>query len=97
MTEPVTAVPRSARYGFGAGVARSAGRGIARRGALARVGDPEVAADLTAETFAAALASAHPFDPGLASPGGVPMSEMRAMDARHHTPDSRFRSRVKAA
>ncbi len=28
---------------------------------LARVGDPEVAADLTAETFAAALASAHRF------------------------------------
>jgi RNA polymerase sigma factor (sigma-70 family) len=30
---------------------------------LARVGDPEVAADLTAETFAAALASAHRFRP----------------------------------
>jgi RNA polymerase sigma factor (sigma-70 family) len=30
---------------------------------LARVGDPEVAADLTAETFAAALASAHRFKP----------------------------------
>src|ERR687898_489120 len=28
---------------------------------LGRVGDPEVAADLTAETFAAALASAHRF------------------------------------
>jgi RNA polymerase sigma factor (sigma-70 family) len=30
---------------------------------LARVGDPEVAADLTAETFAAALGSAHRFKP----------------------------------
>jgi RNA polymerase sigma factor (sigma-70 family) len=30
---------------------------------LARIGDPEVAADLTAETFAAALASAHRFRP----------------------------------
>jgi RNA polymerase sigma-70 factor (ECF subfamily) len=30
---------------------------------LARVGDPEVAADLTAETFAAALVSAHRFRP----------------------------------
>jgi RNA polymerase sigma factor (sigma-70 family) len=30
---------------------------------LSRVGDPEVAADLTAETFAAALASAHRFRP----------------------------------
>ena len=30
---------------------------------LARVGDEEVAADLTAETFAAALASAHRFRP----------------------------------
>jgi RNA polymerase sigma factor (sigma-70 family) len=30
---------------------------------LARVGDPEVAADLTAETFAAALGSAHRFRP----------------------------------
>ena len=30
---------------------------------LTRVGDPEVAADLTAETFAAALASAHRFRP----------------------------------
>jgi RNA polymerase sigma factor (sigma-70 family) len=30
---------------------------------LARVGEPEVAADLTAETFAAALASAHRFRP----------------------------------
>ena len=30
---------------------------------LARVGDREVAADLTAETFAAALASAHRFQP----------------------------------
>jgi RNA polymerase sigma-70 factor (ECF subfamily) len=30
---------------------------------LARVGDPEVAADLTAETFAAALASSHRFRP----------------------------------
>jgi RNA polymerase sigma factor (sigma-70 family) len=30
---------------------------------LARVGDPEVAADLTAETFAAALTSAHRFRP----------------------------------
>jgi DNA-directed RNA polymerase specialized sigma24 family protein len=38
---------------------------------LARVGDPEVAADLTAETFAAALVSAHRFRPRKKKPASA--------------------------
>jgi RNA polymerase sigma factor (sigma-70 family) len=58
---------------------------------LARVGDPEVAADLTAETFASALASAHRFrarrEPALAWLFGI---------ARNVLAISRRRGRVEA-
>src|SRR5215211_2401267 len=58
---------------------------------LARVGDPEVAADLTAETFAAALASAHRFrrrkEPAAAWLFGI---------ARNNLALSRRRGRVEA-
>jgi DNA-directed RNA polymerase specialized sigma24 family protein len=58
---------------------------------LARVGDPEVAADLTAETFAAALASAHRF-----RPRKKPASAWLFGIARNTLAMSRRRGRVEA-
>ena len=58
---------------------------------LARVGDPEVAADLTAETFAAALASAHRF-----RPRRKPASAWLFGIARNKLAMSRRRGRVEA-
>jgi RNA polymerase sigma factor (sigma-70 family) len=58
---------------------------------LARVGDAEVAADLTAETFAAALASAHRF-----RPRKEPASAWLFGIARNNLAMSRRRGRVEA-
>jgi RNA polymerase sigma factor (sigma-70 family) len=59
--ETLLAQARSEPAAFGAFYRRHEDRMLSYF--LARVGDPEVAADLTAETFAAALASAHRFKP----------------------------------
>jgi RNA polymerase sigma factor (sigma-70 family) len=59
--ETLLAMARRDPAAFGAFYRRHEDRTL--RYFLARVGDPEVAADLTAETFAAALASAHRFRP----------------------------------
>jgi RNA polymerase sigma factor (sigma-70 family) len=59
--ETLLAQARSEPSAFGAFYRRHEDRMLSYF--LARVGDPEVAADLTAETFAAALASAHRFKP----------------------------------
>jgi RNA polymerase sigma factor (sigma-70 family) len=59
--ERLLALARSEPAAFGAFYRRHEDRMLSYF--LARVGDPEVAADLTAETFAAALASAHRFKP----------------------------------
>jgi RNA polymerase sigma-70 factor (ECF subfamily) len=64
---------------------------------LARVGDPEVAADLTAETFAAALASAHRFrprkNPASAWLFGIARNNL-AMSRRKGRVESRARGRL---
>jgi RNA polymerase sigma factor (sigma-70 family) len=64
---------------------------------LARVGDPEVAADLTAETFAAALASAHRFrprrKPAVAWLFGIARNKL-AMSRRRGRVDARARRRL---
>jgi RNA polymerase sigma factor (sigma-70 family) len=59
---------------------------------LARVGDPEVAADLTAETFAAALISVHRFRPRKKKPAAAWLFGI----ARHNLAMSRRRGRVDA-
>jgi RNA polymerase sigma factor (sigma-70 family) len=59
--ERLLASTRGEPAGFGAFYRRHEGQVLGYF--LARAGDPEVAADLTAETFAAALASAHRFRP----------------------------------
>jgi RNA polymerase sigma factor (sigma-70 family) len=59
--ETLLASARSHPVAFGAFYRRHEDRVLSYF--LARVGDPEVAADLTAETFAAALSSAHRFKP----------------------------------
>jgi RNA polymerase sigma factor (sigma-70 family) len=58
---------------------------------LARVGDPEVAADLTAETFAGALSSAHRF-----RPRRQPASAWLFGIARNNLAMSRRQGRVEA-
>ena len=58
---------------------------------LARVGDPEVAADLTAETFAAALGSSHRF-----RPRKKPASAWLFGIARNNLAMSRRQGRVEA-
>ena len=64
---------------------------------LSRVGDPEVAADLTAETFAAALASAHRFrprrKPAVAWLFGIARNNL-AMSRRQGRVDARARRRL---
>jgi RNA polymerase sigma factor (sigma-70 family) len=64
---------------------------------LARVGDPEVAADLTAETFAAALSSSHRFrparQPAVAWLFGIARNTL-AMSRRRGRVDARARSRL---
>ena len=65
---------------------------------LARVGDPEVAADLTAETFAAALASAHRFRPRRKKPAvawlfGIARNKL-AMSRRQGRVDARARRAI---
>jgi RNA polymerase sigma factor (sigma-70 family) len=65
---------------------------------LARVGDPEVAADLTAETFAAALVSAHRFRPRRATPAaawlfGIARNTL-AMSRRQGRVEARARRRL---
>src|SRR5262245_53302107 len=59
---------------------------------LARVGDEEVAADLTAETFAAALASLHRFRPRRKKPAAAWLFGI----ARNNLAMSRRRGRVEA-
>jgi RNA polymerase sigma factor (sigma-70 family) len=59
---------------------------------LARVGDPEVAADLTAETFAAALVSAHRFRPRKKQPAAAWLFGI----ARNNLAMSRRQGRVEA-
>jgi RNA polymerase sigma factor (sigma-70 family) len=59
---------------------------------LARVGDPEVAADLTAETFAAALVSAHRFRPRKKKPASAWLFGI----ARNNLAMSRRQGRVEA-
>ena len=67
---------------------------------LARVGDPEVAADLTAETFAAALASSHRFrprrKPAVAWLFGIARNKL-AMSRRRGRVDARARRRLSMA
>ena len=64
---------------------------------LARVGDPEVAADLTAETFAAALVSAHRFrsrrEPAAAWLFGIARNTL-AMSRRRGRVEARARRRL---
>ena len=65
---------------------------------LARVGDPEVAADLTAETFAAALVSAHRFRPRRKKPAsawlfGIARNNL-AMSRRSGRVEARARRRL---
>jgi RNA polymerase sigma factor (sigma-70 family) len=65
---------------------------------LARVGDPEVAADLTAETFAAALTSAHRFRPRKKKPAvawlfGIARNQL-AMSRRQGRVEARARRRL---
>jgi RNA polymerase sigma-70 factor (ECF subfamily) len=65
---------------------------------LARVGDPEVAADLTAETFAAALVSAHRFRPRKKKPAaawlfGIARNQL-AMSRRQGRVEARARRRL---
>lgn len=65
---------------------------------LARVGDPEVAADLTAETFAAALVSAPRFRPRKKKPAaawlfGIARNKL-AMSRRQGRVDARARRRL---
>lgn len=64
---------------------------------LARAGDPEVAADLTAETFAAALVSAHRFrrrrEPAVAWLFGIARNTL-AMSRRRGRVDARARRRL---
>ena len=65
---------------------------------LARVGDPEVAADLTAETFAAALVSAHRFRPRKKNPAsawlfGIARNNL-AMSRRSGRVEARARRRL---
>jgi RNA polymerase sigma-70 factor (ECF subfamily) len=65
---------------------------------LARVGDPEVAADLTAETFAAALVSVHRFRPRKKKPAaawlfGIARNNL-AMSRRQGRVDARARRRL---
>jgi RNA polymerase sigma factor (sigma-70 family) len=67
---------------------------------LARVGDPEVAADLTAETFAAALASAHRFrprrKPAVAWLFGIARNNL-AMSRRRGRVEARARHKLRMA
>jgi RNA polymerase sigma factor (sigma-70 family) len=64
---------------------------------LARVGEPEVAADLTAETFAAALASSHRFrrrkEPAVAWLFGIARNTL-AMSRRQGRVEARARHRL---
>ena len=65
---------------------------------LVRVGDPEVAADLTAETFAAALASCHRFRPRRKKPAsawlfGIARNKL-AMSRRQGRVEARARRRL---
>ena len=65
---------------------------------LGRVGDPEVAADLTAETFAAALVSAHRFRPRRKNPAsawlfGIARNQL-AMSRRQGRVEDRARRRL---
>ena len=65
---------------------------------LARVGDPEVAADLTAETFAAALVSAHRYRPRKKKPAvawlfGIARNKL-AMSRRQGRVEARARRRL---
>jgi RNA polymerase sigma factor (sigma-70 family) len=93
--ETLLAQARSEPAAFGAFYRRHEDRMLSYF--LARVGDPEVAADLTAETFAAALASAHRFrprrEPAAAWLFGI-ASNTLAMSRRRGRVEARARQRL---
>lgn len=65
---------------------------------LRRVGDPEIAADLTAETFASALAGAKRFDPARGEPAAWLFGIAHHQLARYHRRgrvDDRARRRMR--
>ena len=93
--ETLLAQARSEPSAFGAFYRRHEDRVLSYF--LARVGDPEVAADLTAETFAAALASAHRFrprkEPAAAWLFGIAANTL-AMSRRRGRVEARARERL---
>jgi RNA polymerase sigma factor (sigma-70 family) len=94
--ETLLATTRSEPAAFGAFYRRHEDRVLGYF--LARVGDPEVAADLTAETFAAALASSHRFRPRKRKPAaawlfGIARNKL-AMSRRQGRVDARARRRL---
>ena len=94
--ESLLATARAEPSAFGAFYRRHEDRVLAYF--LGRVGDPEVAADLTAETFAAALASAHRFRPRKNKPAaawlfGIARNNL-AMSRRQGRVDARARRRL---
>jgi RNA polymerase sigma-70 factor (ECF subfamily) len=93
--EGLLAAARSEPAAFGAFYRRNEDRIL--RYFLARVGDPEVAADLTAETFAAALSSAHRFrprkEPAVAWLFGIARNNL-AMSRRQGRVEARARRRL---
>jgi RNA polymerase sigma factor (sigma-70 family) len=96
--EGLLAATRSEPAAFGAFYRRHEDRILSYF--LSRVGDPEVAADLTAETFAAALSSAHRFRPRKAPAAawlfGIARNKL-AMSRRQGRVEARARRRLRMA